>query len=120
MYNLSHPVSGNRQFALEPNGSGGYIFYTRGTDRIVDELFGSFRDFGNWVNQEILNNGYDPLDQGSKPWRALQKEIKKFINAEGGSSQVDEDFNYRPKFEDIEPFLDGLIGIDDLQNPCKE
>ncbi|QCK13344.1 hypothetical protein DCC35_00555 [Mangrovivirga cuniculi] len=114
-YNLSHPVSGNRQFGLEPNGSGGYTFYTRGTDRMVDELSGGFRDFANWITAETI----DPLDQGSRPWFALRKVIKNYIDSKGGSAQIGEDYYKRPDFEDINRYFDGTIDINELTIPCK-
>ena len=114
-YNLSHPVSGNRQFGLEPNGSGGYTFFTRGTDRAFDELSGGTRDILNYGTGEWI----DLLDQGARPWRSLQQLVESFIDNNGGSSTKREDFFERPDFQEIGEYYNGERTIDEITVlPC--
>ncbi|QCK13340.1 hypothetical protein [Mangrovivirga cuniculi] len=62
----------------------------------------------------------DLLDQGSKPWRALQAKIHQYIQEQEGQSSIGVDFNRRPNFDDIEDFLNGTKSLEEITNiiPC--
>ncbi|WP_137088936.1 hypothetical protein [Mangrovivirga cuniculi] len=90
------------------------MFYTRGTDRAVDQLSGFVRDALNAT--EI----YDLLDQGSRRWNALQSAVKNYVIESGGIANESVEFYKRPNFQEIKDFFDGKAQIDDVIQviPC--
>lgn len=76
----NHPVSGNREFGFyrgRYKGRRGFVFQTRGADRITA--------FGSLLPDDVFNvvfGGADSL------WRSLQQGLATFINSHGGTAEV--------------------------------
>jgi len=67
-----HPVSGNRMFGFMPAPKGGFIFYTRGADRLT-----------TFVDAVVAQQAFTAADM---LWKSLQAAIVQFVNGAGGSA----------------------------------
>ena len=106
-----HPVSGNRKFGIYTDNSGGYTFYTMGVDRISLNIFVAGSNFFDLFG----NSGFEDADL---LWTGMQTNMINYINSNGGSAQNYSRTNYivRPKYEDIDKFLKGLITYQQLKD----
>jgi hypothetical protein len=91
-----HPVSGNRMFGYQTNGTEVTIF-TRGTDRTT-----------TWYHS--LNGSQIAFDGADKLWRAVQQNLAEYIKNNGGRLA---DFPYRetihrPKWVEVRKELTKL------------
>ena len=101
----NHPVSGNRQFGLEQNPDGSYIFYTRGVDRVAER-------FDHFVG----NTSFFPsaFEGGDEFWEDFQDNIQSFINDNAGQAQKEGTQINRPDWETVKDVLQGNRPISDL------
>jgi len=86
---MSHPVSGNRQFGIEHTHDGRTIFFTRGADRttlLVDDAL-----------QSIVFSAAHSL------WLSLQQGVRGFVNSHGGSARIRPAFSHRFSWGFIQP-----------------
>jgi hypothetical protein len=67
-----HPVSGNRQFGFLPDPAGGYIFYTRGSDRQTS-FFDQLPITPVFIMADLL-------------WKSFQERLANYVNSNGGSA----------------------------------
>ncbi len=107
---LDHPVAGNREFGVysDPSRPGEFVFYTMAVDRtsnIVNAIANS-DFFGNNVF-----NGSDAL------WNDMQQNMINFVSSHGGQAQYYNPTTIiaRPKYNDVEDFLRGIITYDQLK-----
>lgn len=97
----NHPVSGDREFGITQNSDGTYTLYTRGVDRITSTLSLIGRDF--------------IFDSGARLWRSLVQKVVADVNGRGGAATPGETVSYRPDWNLIELYFDGLIPLDVLK-----
>lgn len=84
---LTHPVSGNRQFGFFPIADGEFIFYTRGADRLttwIDEMLG-----------ELAFSGAHKL------WSSFQRRLTSFIQDNGGKAKIEVPVSNRYDWETV-------------------
>ena len=99
-YNGAHPVSGNRTFGYTQLPSGGYTFYTRGTDRInyrAAELAGYIRNVSTTTPFQFT--------QADLLWTSFQNKIKKFVGDNGGQAVVVAPTTVRPNWSAVKTAL---------------
>lgn len=65
-----HPVTGHREWGYREEG-GGYVFYTRGTDRATQG-----------IGETLVFAGADHL------WKSFQTKLAEFVNDNGGSASI--------------------------------
>lgn len=105
---FSHPVSGNREFGLKPNLLGGYIFYTRGVDRVAespDYYIGTYTPFQH------------PFDGGYDLWESVMNNLVSFVNDDpwyGGSSFKYPAVSNVEDYQKVKDVLEGNRPISDL------
>jgi hypothetical protein len=107
-----HPVSGNREFGIHTDNSGGFTFYTMGVDRISKNAF----VFGSFIQDALLgNSGFDDADQ---LWTSMQENMINYINIHGGTAinYTRRNFIVRPKYDKIKDYLNGTITYQQLLN----
>jgi hypothetical protein len=68
-----HPVTGNREFGIRPQGDG-YVFYTRGAD--ISSGF---------LESQVTGFTYG---KGDELWRSLQERVATWIRSNGGDATV--------------------------------
>ncbi len=103
----THPVSGNRQFGYTENSDGSVTIFTRGVDRILNNLDLDVAEFMDLDH---------PFDAADALWNSFQKNIEFFTNKNGGSSRLSskkESIN-RPDWEDVKDVLLGNKPISEL------
>jgi hypothetical protein len=93
-----HPVSGTREFGFEPNGRGGYTFYTRGVDRMT-----------NLFDRMAQPRAFDAADN---LWSSLLAGIESYVESNGGSATVNGNEGYRPDWNEVEDMLTGQQPVD--------
>ncbi|MDQ3935519.1 MAG: hypothetical protein M3340_12905 [Actinomycetota bacterium] len=69
-----HPVSGHRQFGIEPQPDGRFVFYTRGIDRTTGRL--------DDAASRVVFEG------GDRCWKGLQELVSTYVNSHGGSAST--------------------------------
>lgn len=107
---LSHPVSGNRTWRIEPDRvNGGYLFYTRAVDRVTTNLMNLLNNLGNFAT---LPSGFTIADD---LWDSLQEKMTNFINSHGGSASISTDFIARPKWNELRAYLLGNLSLAELR-----
>lgn len=89
-----HPVSGNREFGLRQEGGAHPQIYTRGVDRAI----GGRLD----LNQQAIFRGAGAL------WGSFQRNVKSFIEKNGGAAQINRPIIRRPKWHS--PEVAALLG----------
>jgi hypothetical protein len=100
----NHPVSGNREFGIFANPTGGgYTFYTMGVDRTSDWKFA----IGN-----ATGYGFSKADE---LWTNIQKNMAAYINANGGSATVQTPIIARPNWNAVKNYLMGKISFATLK-----
>ncbi len=72
---LSHPVSGNRQFGFTRQGDGSFVFYTRGADRATGRIDKALAEKVVFAKAHEL-------------WLSLQQGIANYVNSNGGAALV--------------------------------
>jgi hypothetical protein len=80
----THPVAGNREFALEPAGSGTHIFSVRAADRAYDAT----------PTETVV------LDGAKDCWRAFQTRLVAFIRTHGGLAEARPPLVLAPAWQD--------------------
>jgi len=100
-----HPVTGNRRWGWELNPNGTYTFYVTAADRITDST-------GQLV-QTLFSapfNGADDL------WTSYQKNVSNFINANNGVAFAGPVLRYRPDYDGIKDYFNGVITLQQLKD----
>lgn len=100
-WNFDHPVSGNRKFGFVQNANGSYTFFTRGVDRITQQI-------DNFVAQNLISN---PFEDPDALWSSFQKKLKNYINQHGGNATSATPIKYRPNWEKVKNVLNGQASI---------
>ncbi len=104
---MTHPVSGTREWGIQPDPNGGWFFYTTAVDRLTTKV------------SQIVDNlitifsGSSALTQGDDLWKSLQEKMMLWINANGGQAQLYSN-NYvtaRPDFSAVREFLLNQIDL---------
>jgi hypothetical protein len=103
-----HPVSGHRDFGYTLNGDGSYTFYTKGVDRLTSWD-------GEWARKNL--NNY-PFKQADALWNSFQDKVYSFVNANKGSSSIDNTQIYRPYWQQVKDVLDGKAPLSTLSSDC--
>lgn len=78
-----HPVSGNREFGWKRHPNQGYIFYTRGVDRISDP-----KRFAAQVLTEYFLDWRVAFESSDKLWRSFQERLANFVNNNEGKATL--------------------------------
>lgn len=69
-----HPVSGNRQFGFMPAPEGGFIFYTRGADRLT-----------TFLEANAAGQAFTAAD---RLWKSFQTHLVNYVLGAGGSARI--------------------------------
>jgi hypothetical protein len=77
----THPVAGNREFGIRPDGSG-HVLYVRAADRPFDVL----------PPESVVFAGADAL------WASFQARVAKFVNENGGKATAIASVIHRPEW----------------------
>ncbi len=103
-YDGFHPVSGNREFGIFQNPSGGYTFYTMGVDRTA-----------NWVFSLLntLGTGFNAAD---KLWGNIQDMMVAYIKSHGGQAVKQKPVIARPNWRNVDKYLRGQITFTQLKH----
>jgi hypothetical protein len=102
-----HPVSGHRDFGYTLNVDGSYTFYTRGVDRLT-----------SWDAAFLQKYTEFPFNQADALWRSFQEKINGFVNANKGSSSVENPQIHRPYWNQVKEVLDGNAPLSTLSSDC--
>jgi hypothetical protein len=70
----SHPVSGNRRWGFFREDNGGYVFYSRGADRVTLVV--------DLAVDTVIFSAADWL------WKSFQEKVYQFVNAHSGAATV--------------------------------
>jgi hypothetical protein len=89
-----HPISGNREFGIQPIGNGSYRVYTRAVDRALRPT--DYFDAKLAPSEDIVFNGADKL------WRSFQSNLAEYVNQRGGSAAVDKPIINRHSLNAVE------------------
>ena len=80
----THPVAGNREFGIRPEGSG-HVLYVRAADRPYDTV----------PQESVVFDGADAL------WSSFQASVSKFINENGGKASSVAPVIHRPQWKAV-------------------
>jgi len=108
-YNGQHPVSGNREFSIEPDPSGGYILFTRGVDRLSDPI-GTILQFTFGV----------PFNTATDLWQSFQARVNTFVNQHGGNATVESPVIARPNWDLLRAVMNRTMPLSSIpfKSPC--
>ncbi|MFW2475420.1 MAG: hypothetical protein ACN4EP_00810, partial [Sediminibacterium sp.] len=108
-YNGIHPVSGNREFGIEADPSGGYILYTRGVDRLSDPL-----------GTLVQSTTQVPFNTATNLWQSFQDKVKTFVNQSGGSANVGSPVIARPDWDLLRAVMNRTMPLSSIpfKAPC--
>ena len=109
-----HPVSGIREFGYYQTSTG-YVYYTRGVDRVKS---GFQESIGDILDMPSAFEGADQL------WDTFQQNLADFVNAPvngNGHATINTDYKSRPALNDITSVLMGNAPISSLEGfaPCQ-
>lgn len=76
-----HPITGNREFGYKYVPNQGYIFYTRGVDRVSDNK----RALPN-TGGEII--GLGAFSSSDRLWQSFQQRVTENVNQNGGEAII--------------------------------
>lgn len=108
-YNGSHPVSGNREFGYMVDPAGGYIFYTRGVDRLADP-----------IGTLLQSTTGIPFNSADNLWKSFQEGISTFVNQHSGSASVETRSQIFPDWDVLRAVLNRTAPISSIRTntPC--
>ncbi len=110
---FDHPVSGVREFGYYQDVNGNYVYYTRGVDRVQN-------DIQEWIgNVDGLQQQFEEADV---LWNKFQDNMVDFVNDFGGNAIENNDFRSIPDWNQLKNVLFQNAPISSLpgfDNPCE-
>jgi hypothetical protein len=106
----NHPISGTRQFGIEPNSSGGYNIYVRGVDRFESNI----QENASYMASFVAGDPQNPFFAADNLWESFQSKINNFVISNAGASSINEPIKNRPDWSVIQEVLKGERPVSDI------
>lgn len=110
---FDHPVSGVREFGYYEDVNGNYVYYTRGVDRVQNNI-------QEWIgNVDGLQQQFEEADV---LWNKFQDNMVNFVNDFGGNAVENNDFRSIPDWNQLKDVLfhnAPIYSLPGFDNPCE-